>query len=164
MSITSNSTIIKINPEYSKLVNLLSNTEYESLKNSIKEDGLYYPIVINSKGEILDGHNRYKICKELEIIPIKYEIKSFNNTIEEKRFVIDINLKRRQLNDFQKAELAYKLEDLYKEQSMLRQLSKLKNVKDKLLSPPSSGSSTSAVTRSTLSSAFRSAAAMAWGS
>jgi ParB-like chromosome segregation protein Spo0J len=133
MSITSNSTnIIKINPEYSKLVNPLSNAEYEILKNSIREDGLHYPIVINSKGEILDGHHRYKICKELNIIPIKYQIKYFDNPIEEKRFVIDINLKRKQLNDFQKAELAYKLEDLYKEQARLRQLSKLKNVQDKL--------------------------------
>jgi DNA modification methylase len=128
---------IKINPEYSKLVNPLSNAEYEVLKNSIKEDGLHYPIVVNPKREILDGHHRYKICKELDI-PIKFEIKSFNDSIEEKRFVIDINLKRRQLNDFQKAELAYKLEDLYKEQARLRQLSKLKNVKDKLTSSPSS--------------------------
>jgi hypothetical protein len=131
---SSTNTIIKINLEYSKLVNSLSNSEYQSLKTSLKEDGLHYPIVINSKGEILDGHHRYKICKELNIIPIKYEIKYFNNTIEEKRFVIDINLKRRQLNDFQKAELAYKLEDIYKEQARLRQLSKLKNVKDKIAS------------------------------
>jgi 16S rRNA G966 N2-methylase RsmD len=47
---------------------------------------------------------------------------------------MDINLKRRQLNDFQKAELAYKLENIYKEQAKLRQLSKLKNVKDKIAS------------------------------
>ena len=109
------------------------------MKNSIKQDGLHYPIVINSKEEILDGHDRYKICTELDI-PIKYEIRAFNNSLEEKRFVIDINLKRRQLNDFQKAELAYKLEDIYKEQAKLRQLSKLKNVKDKLPSSSSLGS------------------------
>jgi DNA modification methylase/ParB-like chromosome segregation protein Spo0J len=102
------------------------------LKDSIKKDGLHYPIVVNPTGEILDGHHRYKICKELDK-PIKSEIKHFD-PLEEKRFVIDINLKRRQLNDFQKAELAYKLEDIYKEQARLRQLSKLKNVKDKLLS------------------------------
>ena len=123
--------MITLNPEYSSLVNPLSNLEYEALKNSIKEDGLHYPIFINSKGEILDGHHRYKICKDLDI-PIKYEIKYFDNLIEEKRFVIDVNLKRRQLNDFQKAELAYKLEDVHKEQARLRQLSKLKNVKGKL--------------------------------
>lgn len=103
--------MIKIDPQYSKLIYPLSNLEYETLKNSIKESGLHYPIVINSKGEILDGHHRYEICKELDI-PFKYEIKNFDNPIEEKRFVIDINLKRRQLNDFQKAELAYKLEDI----------------------------------------------------
>ena len=127
---STNVSTVRINPEYSKLVSPLSNQEYEMLKDSIKKDGLHYPIVVNSKGEILDGHHRYKICKELDI-PIKNEIKYFDDPIEEKRFVIDINLKRRQLNDFQKAELAYKLEDIYKEQARLRQLSKLKNVKDK---------------------------------
>ena len=130
---TSNSNKIKVNPEYPKLVNPLSNLEYETLKNSIKKDGLYYPIVINSKYEILDGHHRYKICKELNLL-IKYETKYFDDYVEEKRFVIDINLKRRQLNDFQKAELAYKLEDIYKEQARKRQLSNLKNVKDNLSS------------------------------
>jgi predicted methyltransferase len=132
-------TYIKINPEYSNLVYPLSALEYEALKNSIKEDGLHYPIVINSKEEILDGHHRYKISKDLNI-PLKYKIKYFDDPIEEKRFVININLKRRQLNDFQKAELAYKLEDLYKEQARLRQISKLKNVKDKLSSLSSLGS------------------------
>jgi hypothetical protein len=40
---------IKVNPEYYKIVNPLSNIEYESLNKSIKVDGLHYPIVINSK-------------------------------------------------------------------------------------------------------------------
>jgi site-specific DNA-methyltransferase (adenine-specific) len=136
---TLSTTTIKINSEYSKLVTPLSNAEYESLKNSVKEDELHYPIIINAKGEILDGHHRFRICKELDI-PIKYENKYFDNVIEEKRFVIDINLKRRQLNDFQKSELAYKLEDIYKEQARLRQLSSLKNVKDKLSLSSSSSS------------------------
>ena len=59
------------------------------LKDSIKKDGLHYSIVISSKGEILDGHHRYRICKELDI-PIKSEIKYFEDAIEEKKFVIDI--------------------------------------------------------------------------
>jgi len=57
--------IFIINPEYSKLISPLSNQEYRMLKDSIKKDGLHYPIVVNSKGEILDSHHRYKICKEL---------------------------------------------------------------------------------------------------
>jgi ParB-like chromosome segregation protein Spo0J len=123
---------IKTNPEYYNLVYPLSNLEYDLLKKSIKEDGLHYPIVINSKGEILDGHHRYQICKELKITLIKYKIKNFGDPTEEKKFVIDINLNRRHLNDFQKAELAYKLEDIHKELARLRQLSKLNDVKDKI--------------------------------
>ena len=114
---------ITINLEYSCLVYPLSDLEYDALKNSIKEDGLHYPLIVNPKGEILDGHHRYKICKELGIIPqIKHEIKYFNDSIEEKKFVIDINLKRRHLNDFQKAELAYKLEDIKRGEARQRQI------------------------------------------
>jgi 16S rRNA G966 N2-methylase RsmD len=109
------------------------------LKDSIKKDGLHYPIVVNPTGDILDGYHRYKICKELDK-PIKSEIKHFDDPLEEKRFVIDINLKRRQLNDFQIAELAYKLEEIEREKARLRQLSKLKNVKDRLPSFLSLGS------------------------
>ena len=111
---------IKINPEYYNLVYPLSKPEYEQLKDSIRTSGLHLPIVINPKGEILDGHNRHKICQEFQL-PLKYEIKSFDSLIDEKRFVIDINLKRRHLNDFQKAELAYKLEAFEKEKAKQRQ-------------------------------------------
>ena len=118
---------LKINSEYSNLVNPLSDLEYEVLKNSIKEKGLHLPIIVNEKGEILDGHHRYKSCKELDIEP-KIEVKSFDNLLDEKEFVIEINLKRRQLNSFQKAQQAYKLEQIEKERSRQRQLSGLKNV------------------------------------
>ena len=95
-----NSFIITINPEYSNLVYPLSELEYIALKNSIKEDGLHYPITVNSQGEVLDGHHRYKICKELNLLPIRHEVKYFKDSIEEKEFVIEINLKRRQLKHF----------------------------------------------------------------
>jgi ParB-like chromosome segregation protein Spo0J len=127
----SNKIVIKINSEYSNLVYPLSKSEYEQLKDSIKKDGLILPILINSKDEILDGHNRFRICRELNI-PLRYEIKSFDKSCDEKRFVIDVNLKRRHLNDFQKAELAYKLEELEREKARQRQLSQLRNVKDNL--------------------------------
>ena len=135
--INSNSLItITVNPENSSLVHPLSDLEYETLKNSIKEDGLHYPIIINSKGEILDGHHRYQVCKELGIIPqLKHEVKYFKDSIEEKKFVIDINLKRRQLNNFQRAELAYKLAEIESERARFRQLSKLKVVKENLPLP-----------------------------
>ena len=100
--------VIKINPEYYKLVNPLSSLEYQSLKTSIEEKGMYLPIIINQDNVLLDGHNRYQICQELGIEP-RFETKIFEDELEEKEFVIEINLKRRQLNNFQKIELGYEL-------------------------------------------------------
>lgn len=64
------------------------------------------PITINQSGVILDGHTRYKICKELGLKPI-FETKEFDNEYDERRYVIIVNLSRRQLSKFQKGELAY---------------------------------------------------------
>jgi ParB-like chromosome segregation protein Spo0J len=99
---------IRINPEYASLVPKLSPEKFESLRQSIKEaNGLSYPIIVNQDGIILDGHHRYKACQELGIEPNTL-VKEFNDKLEEQDFVIDCNLNRRHLNDFQKAELALK--------------------------------------------------------
>ncbi len=120
---------ININPEYAKLVHPLSQYEYQSLKDSIREsNGNIVAIIVNQENVILDGHHRYRACNELKLEP-KIEVKAFNSKSEEKRFVYEINLKRRHLTDFQKAELALGLEGIYSEEARIRQLSNLKNVK-----------------------------------
>ena len=124
--------IIKINPEYSKLVNPLSDIEYEALKSSISNKGLHLPIIVNQDNVILDGHNRLKICEELGIEP-EFEIKEFSDQSQEKEFVIEINLKRRHLNNFQIAELEYKMEEIYKERAKMRSFSNLKNVNKEII-------------------------------
>ena len=131
----SSSTIIKINPEYSKLVNPLSKLEYKILKESISNKGLHLPIIVNQDNVILDGNNRYKICQELGIEP-KFEVKKFQDLLQEKEFIIEINLKRRHLNNFQIAELEYKMEELYKERAKIRSFSNLKNFKENISTAP----------------------------
>jgi DNA modification methylase/ParB-like chromosome segregation protein Spo0J len=96
---------IKINPEYGKLVPELSKTEYQELKQSIKQNGLWHPITVTKNGYVLDGHHRFKACKELGMEP-KIEYKSLNNKLSEKLFVIDSNLNRRQLTEFARIKLA----------------------------------------------------------
>ena len=124
--------IFKINPEYSKLVNPLLDIEYEALKSSISNKGLHLPIIVNQDNVILDGHNRLKICEELGIEP-EFEIKEFSDQSQEKEFVIEINLKRRHLNNFQIAELEYKMEEIYKERAKTRSFSNLKNVNKEII-------------------------------
>ena len=94
--------------EYRALVPTQSDQEYQSLKQSIKENGFWesHPIVINSQGIILDGHHRHRACQELGIEP-RVTIMKFENMPQEKLFVIDSNERgRRHLSIFQRIELA----------------------------------------------------------
>ena len=109
---------LTINQKYVALLPHLSKGEYEALKASIREEGMHCPIIINEKMVILDGHHRYKICMELGTelqLDDNVLVKYFDSPLEEKKFVIESNLKRRHLNAFQKAELAYPLEEVEKE-------------------------------------------------
>ena len=133
--ILNNYTIVTLNPEYSNLISPLKDLEYNSLRISVNEKGLYLPIIINQDNVLLDGHHRFQICKELGIEP-RFEVKKFEDPLDERQFVIDINDKRRHLNDFQKAELAYELEKIESERTKLRSLNNLKHVKDKLSKGP----------------------------
>jgi ParB-like chromosome segregation protein Spo0J len=105
---------LKINPEYENLIAKVSEKEFQKLKESIKEDGMHYAIVVNQDYEILDGHHRYRACVELGIEP-RIQIIPFANKLEEKKFVIVSNLRRRQLTQKQKIDYALELENIYAE-------------------------------------------------
>jgi len=120
--------ILSVNPEYDKLVFPLSSDEYNSLKESIKIDGLWVPIICNNEGIILDGHHRFRACIELKL-KIRYAVKEHENKLLEKKFVIECNLKRRQLNDFQKAELGMALLAIEQELAQIRRVEHSKSNK-----------------------------------
>ena len=111
---------IIINPEYEEIIPPLTDDEFERLKNSIAEVGLYEPIVINTERVILDGHHRFKACKEAGVLP-RFTIKSFDTKIAEEIYVIETNVIRRQLNQYQATILGLKLEDKYSIQAKERQ-------------------------------------------
>ena len=112
--------MIQVNAEYAALLPKISPDDYEALKASIKNDGLHYPIVVNKEDVILDGHHRYRACKELGIEP-RFEVKEFPNALLEKKFVIESNLRRRHLNKFQRAKLVLPLLEIEKELAKERQ-------------------------------------------
>jgi hypothetical protein len=100
----SNITTVLFHPEYERIIPRLKSEEYQELKSSIAENGLYHPIIIHKEGFILDGHHRFKACCELGIEP-KFDSKSFENVHTERIFVIDSNLARRQLEPYSRVEL-----------------------------------------------------------
>ena len=80
--------------------------EYEALKADIAENGVQVALIVNQNSTLLDGHTRWKIIQELGVeYPV--EVKEFKTEIEEKLFVIDINLHRRHLNAAQQVSLGY---------------------------------------------------------
>ena len=56
-----------IDPEFESLVPPLSQEEYSQLEANILRDGCRDPITIWDN-VILDGHNRYKICRQHDIL------------------------------------------------------------------------------------------------
>jgi ParB-like chromosome segregation protein Spo0J len=98
---------LKIIKEYQDLVPHQSKQEYHELIHSLKVNGFWEhcPIVISEEGIILDGRHHWWACQELGIEP-KVIVKSFNDKLQEKLFVIDCNHRgRRHLSIFQRIEL-----------------------------------------------------------
>ncbi len=106
-------TSLRINPQYEKLLPRMTDEEFTQLKQSIQDEGQHYPIIANEDLEVLDGHNRFRACIELGIEP-DFEVRKFDDKLIEKKFVIEANLRRRHLNNFQLVELAVPLLEIEK--------------------------------------------------
>lgn len=120
---------LRLNPEYDKLLPKMSEEEFAELKTSIQTEGQHYPIIVNEDLEVLDGHHRFRACIELGIEP-DFEVRKFDDKLLEKKFVIEANLRRRHLNNFQLVELAVPLLEIEKALAKKRQSKGGKNGRD----------------------------------
>ncbi len=120
---------LRTNPVYEKLLPKMTDEEFSQLKQSIKEEGQHYPIIANEDLEVLDGHHRFRACIELGIEP-DFEVRKFEDKLVEKKFVIEANLRRRHLNNFQLVELAVPLLEIEKELAKRRKSQGGKNGRD----------------------------------
>ncbi|MGA3060870.1 MAG: ParB N-terminal domain-containing protein [Candidatus Bathyarchaeia archaeon] len=120
---------LRLNLEYEKLLPKMSEEEFSELKASIQAEGQHYPIIVNEDLEVLDGHHRYRACTELGIEP-DFEVRKFEDKLLEKKFVIEVNLRRRHLNNFQLIELALPLLEIEKALAKNRQAKGGRNGRD----------------------------------
>ena len=90
--------------------------EYHALRESIQINGQQEPIILNSKGEILDGHTRHEILENLGREP-QYTVKSFDDKQKEIAYIVECNLIRRQLNSYQKIELSFSLYEILRKKA-----------------------------------------------
>jgi len=94
---------LKIDKEFKNLISPLSKDEYEQLKNNIIQEGCRDALICWN-GTIVDGHNRYEICREHNI-EFRVEEKSFSSKGQVLDWIINNQLGRRNINDSQKAYL-----------------------------------------------------------
>src|SRR5260221_10542545 len=88
----------------------LTPADFQELKESIKIHGQLSPIVLNHLGEILDGKNRLRACRELGLEPRTVCCEAVTNaspdqSITEAQFVFAQNVLRRHLTATQRATL-----------------------------------------------------------
>lgn len=83
----------------------LTNEEYSELKTDIAERGVQIPIELDDEGNILDGHHRVKICKELGITDYPTVTRYGLSEKEKLLHVRKLNIARRHLNREQKRQL-----------------------------------------------------------
>lgn len=111
---------ICIDDEFAALIPPLSNDEFTRLELSIINEGCRDPIIIWGN-IIVDGHNRYKICS-IHNIPYSIRHMEFDDRFEAMLWMLQNQLARRNLNDFQRIELVRKFEDTVKAQAEQRML------------------------------------------
>lgn len=103
---------LKINEAFKNLIPPLSDEETKELQESLVQYGCRDAIVIWND-TIIDGHNRYRICSERGL-PFKVEDMSFDfdNEDEVKAWIIRNQFARRNIDKYQRAQLALALKDI----------------------------------------------------
>lgn len=93
------------------LLPLLEGAEFDSLVADIRAHGLRDPITLLD-GAILDGRNRYRACRVAGVDPRFKEWAPRQEGDTPVAFVVSCNLKRRHLNESQRALMAARLANL----------------------------------------------------
>ena len=87
----------------------LTIDEYDSLKADIAKRGVQVPVEYDEEQNILDGHHRVKICKELEIKDWPRVVRIGMSEADKTEHVLALNLDRRHLSKERRQELVAKL-------------------------------------------------------
>lgn len=117
---------LKIDADFESCLPMLSTAEYNELEKSIVKDGVLTPVLVWN-GIIIDGHNRYKICKAHRIENIPTKEMDFFSKDEVIEWILRNQLGRRNLTDVQRNEVALKYEEVIAKQmkeKMLKAASK----------------------------------------
>jgi hypothetical protein len=124
---------IKINDTLRAYIEPLTEAEYAALERSVLAEGCRDALVL-WQDVLVDGHNRYQICQE-HGIPFKaVENTSFRDLDDVKLWMIDNNLGRRSISDYQRGVLALRKKEIVRARAL--ELAAEAAAEDAAIAPP----------------------------
>ena len=111
---------LTVDSEFRDLIPPLNEEELKLLEESLVADGCESPLIVWN-GVIIDGHNRYAICRK-HGIPFSIQEKNFSSRDDAMLWMLRNQLGRRNLNSYQRVELVLKFEPLVKSAAEQRML------------------------------------------
>ena len=109
---------LTVDPEFRDLIPPLNEEELKLLEESLVADGCESPLIVWN-GVIVDGHNRYAICRKHEI-PFAIQEKDFSSRDDAMLWMLRNQLGRRNLNDYQRGEMVLVLKNRMKTEAEKR--------------------------------------------
>ena len=97
-----------VQPEFAELLPPLTEEQFDALEKDIAANGCYAPIIVNEDLVVIDGHNRKSVC-EKHGVPYRMMVFSFEDTLEAKRWALDTQKGRRNLDKWELGKIALKL-------------------------------------------------------
>lgn len=109
---------LAVDPEFRDLIPPLNEEELKLLEESLVADGCESPLTVWN-GVIIDGHNRYAICRKHDI-PFSIQEKNFSSRDDAMLWMLRNQLGRRNLNDYQRGEMVLVLKSRMKTEAEKR--------------------------------------------
>ncbi len=98
----------RVLPEMAELLPPLTGEQLAALEADLLKNGCYSPIIVNEDMVIVDGHNRQRLC-EKHGIPYKMVVFSFEDLLEAKRWAVENQRGRRNLDKWELGKIALRL-------------------------------------------------------
>ena len=95
-------------PEMEELLPPLTEEQMSVLERDILRNGCYSPIIVNQDLQVVDGHNRLRLCRK-HGIPYRMAVLEFEDLLEAKQWALEAQKGRRNLDKWELGKIALKL-------------------------------------------------------
>lgn len=111
----------RIDPELKSIMSELAKDEKDTLENSLLQDGYKGPPIVVWEDTIIDGHNRYELCRKHNI---SFEVQEmqFDSKDEVIQWMIRAQIGRRNLSKAQRSALVRRFRPIYEKEAKQNQI------------------------------------------